>query len=212
MRRAKTRARGATMTEVVVVVALVGLLVAMIGPPLEPAREESRVATCLANLRVITQAAAGYTTDNGSLAFVFPFGYEVEPGVPGCPANLVTEFIWGGGLPDKTAMDWDSDYPCPLLYDPDVYVYLESERPLNEYLSPGVWWCDPERRCVPNPERRRRPMQLPDFFKCPSDCTAAPALGPDNEDGDLPDTELRSWEWWGRYFIDNCRGKYPWQF
>jgi type II secretory pathway pseudopilin PulG len=204
MRRAKTRARGTTLTEAVVVVAMVGLLAVMIGPSLDPVREESRVATCLANLRVITQAAAGYTAENGTLAFVFPFGYETATGVPECPPNFVTEFIWGGGLPDKAASEWDEGQGTgPLDFDTDVYSYLESERPLNDYLYPGVPWCDPERRCRSNPLRRDRPMQLPDLFKCPSDSTAAipTAGGPDIVE--LPETPIPSWEWWGTSYPIN---------
>jgi hypothetical protein len=186
---------------------MVGLLVALVGPSLGPIREESHVATCLANLRTISQAAAGYTAEHGTLAFVFPWGYETEPGVPECPANLVTEFIWGGGLPDKVASEWDdSQGMCPLDFSPDVYVYLENERPLNEYLSPGVTWCDPERRCVSNPLRRQRPMQLPDLFKCPSDSTAAvPMAGAPSDpgDGELPENPIPTWEWWGTSYPIN---------
>ncbi len=207
MTHAKRKDRGTTLVEVVVVAALLGLVVAMFIPPMDAVRKESCVATCLGNLRTISQAAAGYTLENGSIVFVFPWGYEVEPGVPSCPHDLATEFIWGGGLPDTRAYDWDPNYgDNPLDGDPDIYVYLESERPLNEYISPGVWWCDPERRCVYNPERRRRPMQLPDFFKCPSDSTAAvpTAGGPSAPaDAELPETPFPTWEWWGTSYAVN---------
>jgi len=193
-----------TLTEVVVVMVLVGLLVAMIDSSLEPAREESRVATCLANLRTITRAAAGYTMDSGSLVFAFPWGYEVEPGIPQF-YSWTTEFIWGGGLPDARQIDWDDSQGwCPAAHDTDVYTFLESERPLNEYLYPGVPWCDPERRGRANPLRRLRPMQLPDMYKCPSDSTAAvPQAGVELDGSELPETPIPTWKWWGTSYPIN---------
>jgi type II secretory pathway pseudopilin PulG len=204
MARANRKVRGTTLIEAVVVVAMIGLVVAVFVPPLEAVREHSCVATCLSNLRLISQAAAGYTAENGSIVFVFPFGYEVEPGVPNCPANLVTEFIWGGGLPDKRAFEWDeSQGTNPLDFRPDVYVYLESERPLNEYIYPGILWCDPDRRCVNNPLRWQRPMQLPGVFRCPSDSTCALPVPGYPDDGDLPEDSDSSWEWWGTSYPVN---------
>ena len=105
-------------------------------------------------------------------------------------------------------VDWDPNYGENPIEDwaPDVYVYLESERPLNEYMSPGVWWCDPERRGTGNPLRRQRPMKLPSFFKCPSDSTAAvPVWGGSSDpgDGELPETPFPTWEWWGTSYAVN---------
>jgi type II secretory pathway pseudopilin PulG len=209
MPRAKKKTKGTTLVEVVVMVAMLGLVVAMFIPPIDAVRKESCVATCLANLRTISQAAAGYTAEHGSIVFAFPWGYWPDTAPPGFEGpDLATEFIWGGGLPDSRVVDWDPNYGENPIADwqPDVYVYLESERPLNEYLSPGVWWCDPERRGVGNPLRRQRPMQLPDFFKCPSDSTAAVPMGgspSDPGDGDLPETPFPTWEWWGTSYPIN---------
>lgn len=202
MTRTNTTIRGLTLVETVVVVVTIGLVVAICVPPLEEVRKHSCVATCLSNLRVISQAAAGYTAENGSIVFAFPWGYEVEEGVP-TEYDFATEFIWGGGLPDKRASEWNENYGyCPLESNTDVYVFLESERPLNEYLSPGVSWCDPERRGVNNRRRWRRSMHLPSFFKCPSDSTCA-APGAGSEDNDLPEDADSTWEWWGTSYAVN---------
>jgi prepilin-type N-terminal cleavage/methylation domain-containing protein len=198
--------RAFTLIELLVVVAIIALLIAILLPSLSRAKEQARIAVCLSNQRSICQTAVSYQMDKRDLVFMFPFGYRPAT----APANwvgfnLATDFIWGGGLPDRRRNDWDDNQGNnPLDYNPDIYVLLENERPLNNYFDADVSWCDPERRGVNNARRRRRPMQLPDFFKCPSDKTAAvPWIGFDDAPFDQ-DTPLTSWEWWGTSYPINC--------
>jgi hypothetical protein len=49
-------------------------------------------------------------------------------------------------------------------------------------------------------------MQLPDFFKCPLDSTAAVPMAGSPSDpggGDLPETPFPTWEWWGTSYAVN---------
>ena len=209
----RNRHRALTLIDVVAAVTVCGLVVTVLAPALKTARSQTQVATCLQNLRTLGQAANGYIVENGTFVFVFPFGYHPTPTPPDWSNfDLSTEFIWGGGLPDQRAGEWNSDWGNnPLSAHPDVYMMLESERPLNQYISPGVWWCDPERRGVSNPLRRQRPMQLPDYFKCPQDstCSVPMAGAPDPPaDGDLPENGGASWEWWGTSYVANWHWAY----
>jgi type II secretory pathway pseudopilin PulG len=201
MIRGKQKLKGTTLIEVSVVVATFGLLVAFFAPTLPGVREQARIAKCLQNLRAITQAANGYIVENGTIVFAFPFDFHID----GVPTNhdLATECIWGGGVPDTRRSEWDySQGPNPCEYQTDTYVITPANRPLNAYVSPGVWWSDPE-RVKGNSARYLRPMPLPDYFQCPSDSTAGvPMAGEPNLPG--PDEAwVPTWRWWGTsYAID----------
>ena len=210
----RTRHRALTLIDAVVAVTVCGLVVTVLAPALKTARSQSQVATCLQNLRTLGQAANGYVTEHGRFVFVFPWDYRPQPTPPDWTfVTFATEFIWGGGLPDQRSEEWDNDWGMNPLESPantDVYQFLETERPFNQYISPGVWWCDPERRGTNNPARWERPMQLPDYFKCPSDSTCSvPVMGAlPNTDGDLPIDGGVSWEWWGTSYASNWHWAY----
>jgi hypothetical protein len=74
-------------------------------------------------------------------------------------------------------------------------VITPADRPLNAYMSPGVWWSDPE-RVKGQAERYLRPMLLPDYFQCPSDSSAA--IPPEPTESWFP-----TWQWWGTSYAIN---------
>jgi prepilin-type N-terminal cleavage/methylation domain-containing protein len=199
------KTRAFTLVELVTVVAVGGLLVAVCLPTLTGVREQARVAKCLQNLRAITQAAAGYIDENGTIVFAFPWDFKYEEGLPQV-FNLATEFVWGGGVPDKLLADWDPNQGGvnPAQMHTDTYVVPAAHRPLNAYMTPGVWWSDPD-RIKGNPARYRRPMLLPDVFQCPSDSTAhVPSAGA--YDPNLPapgEPWFPTWQWWGTSYAIN---------
>jgi hypothetical protein len=164
------------------------------------------VATCLANLRFISQAASSYVQEHGTLVFVFPWDYVIwsdgyyDPGF-----HLATEFIWGGGVPDKRRGEWDESWgPNPVTLQTDTYCITPADRPLNEYMVPGVWWSHPD-RIQGRPERYQIPMELPDFFKCPADSSpVAPFAGvPADPNSMVYDPNNPSWAWWGTSYAIN---------
>ena len=120
------RIRAFTLIELLVVVAIIALLIAILLPTLSRAKEQARIAVCLANQRSITQAAISYQMDKQDLVFVFPLGYRPATAPPNFLGfDAVTEYMWGGGLPDRRPRDWDDNQGLnPLDYDPDVYVIL----------------------------------------------------------------------------------------
>lgn len=61
----RTRRRGLTLIELLVTLAIVGLLVALLLPAVQSAREAARRAQCLAQLRQLGLALAGYESASG---------------------------------------------------------------------------------------------------------------------------------------------------
>ena len=190
-----------TLIELLVVVAIIALLISILLPSLSRAREQARVATCLAGLRSIGQAGVSYCMDQGAPVFAFPWDYEINGQETG--HSLATEFIWGGGVPDKLGADWDgSVMDSPVRRNADVYKIRPVDRPMNKYLDAEVTWDHP-RRIKPYAERHQIPMDLPGYFQCPSDRTKdVPALGGADEqvEDDTPDA---CWEWWGTSYPIN---------
>ena len=204
------QSRAMTLIDAIVVVSMCGLVITALAPALKTARSQTQVATCLQNLRTLGQAANGYIVENGT--FVFTFHWDYRPASqPTISMNFVTEFIWGGGVPDTRSPDWNSEWgENPLIHNTDVYMIIPANRPFNEYISPGVWWNHPDRWGY-QPQRRQIPMELPDYFKCPSDSTCSiPGIGaaPPNADGDLPTDQDPTWRWWGSSYAVNWF--WPW--
>lgn len=200
--------RAFTLIELLVVVAIIALLISILLPALSEAKEQGRVSVCMSNLRTMSQALNVYFNDGQEdMVFSFPFDYYIN----GTPQNfgLISEVIWGGGIPQKSAAEWaGSGMPNqmqginPASLRTDAYIVRPKDRPLNKYLSSSVSWDDPE-RVYPNARRQTRPMDLPGFFKCPSDRTALlPVAGFPSSDRD-GDTPYSTWEWWGNSYPSN---------
>ena len=71
--------RGAfTLIELLVVVAIIALLIAILLPALNRAKEQGRIAVCTANLRTIGQAANAYILEFDDLIFSFYVDYYID--------------------------------------------------------------------------------------------------------------------------------------
>jgi prepilin-type N-terminal cleavage/methylation domain-containing protein len=194
--------RAFTLIELLVVVAIIALLISVLLPTLSRAKEQARIGKCLANLRSITQAGAGYVMEERSAVFALPWDCEIN-GEP-TSHNLSTEFIWGGGMPDARRAEWDETQgdrnPCDGRTD--TYVVHPIDRPMNKYFDPDVTWSDPE-RIKGNAQRYNKPMDLPEYFMCPSDKSAAVPMVGASEDPTDTDTPYETWKWWGTSYPIN---------
>ncbi len=119
-----------SLSELLVVVAIVGVLSAVLLPAFAAARDRAREAVCLANVRTVAAAVRMYLADNDGR---FP-PQESDPAV-------FAYFDSGpGGSADR---EWDPDWPEPhceraMLANP----YLRYPVLLDDYLlSREVWRC-----------------------------------------------------------------------
>jgi type II secretory pathway pseudopilin PulG len=120
-----TRRTAITLTEILVVNAIIATLVAMLLPAVQAARESARQVQCKNNLKQLGVAAQGFHNVYRRL----PPGY-LGPGKPikEPPVNVIHQYI--GTLP----------YLLPLLELADVYDRIEVELDHTKF---GVnWWSD----------------------------------------------------------------------
>lgn len=211
--RSRSRSRGFTLIELLVVVAIIALLISILLPALNRAKEQGKIAVCLSNLRSITGAANQYLLEgesSGNLPWSIPApalgGYQA--GGKQWKWQLYTEFIWGGAMPSKSTSECASaglTNPNPanqtLNQGADVYNLPPRYRPLNRYIAPEVSWDNANRD---NPTKRKAiPMDIPGFFVCPSDKThKVPGVDEENDEEEV-DTVYSMWDFWGNSYAIN---------
>jgi prepilin-type N-terminal cleavage/methylation domain-containing protein len=107
-----------TLIELLVVVAIIALLISILLPSLRDAKEQAKVAKCLANLRSLMQSTVMYFQDyNDSMPFL----------VGNKGTTAVCSWSYGG----KTSSDFWLNKHGGSLYFP------VAERPMNPYLLGG---------------------------------------------------------------------------
>jgi prepilin-type N-terminal cleavage/methylation domain-containing protein/prepilin-type processing-associated H-X9-DG protein len=129
-----TRCAGFTLIELLVVVAIIALLIAILLPSLQRAREQAKAAACGSNLRQMGLAMEHYLEDN----------QEYYPGEHSIPHGYFAYNVWAPRLRLYAAMN-EKLFWCPtaddatywkVVYRPNVpinvrgYGYRPGEKPL----------------------------------------------------------------------------------
>jgi prepilin-type N-terminal cleavage/methylation domain-containing protein len=151
MQRRLVRARpGFTLIELLVVVAIIALLISILLPSLRDAREQAKVAKCLANYRQLTVTAVQYFLDYNDN---FPFW-------AGEGTNVICSWAYGGKTNSYSATDsyWKS-------YGGGFGYITVDKRPFNVYLMGGKLESDLYLAGADYPTKRAEIMVL----DCPSD-------------------------------------------
>lgn len=115
---------GFTLTELLVVIAVIGVLAALLMPVISSTRAKSLQTKCLSNLRQVGNAGSLYAADNGNL---LPAAYDIyaAPGVP--RSTWIEKLIPYAQGKDKDRVDPKSVFNCP------------ARKPLS---SQAQWWRD----------------------------------------------------------------------
>lgn len=126
---AGVRADGFTLIELLVVVAIIALLVSILLPSLQRAREQAKMTLCLSNLKSLGTAASAYLNSNRNR---FCWGLSDPVSRQGYPRSH-----YFGGASDK------GDVPGSVWnnwYGPDsgsARHFTAGMRPLNKYVTAG---------------------------------------------------------------------------
>jgi prepilin-type N-terminal cleavage/methylation domain-containing protein len=155
---AETRHRAFTLIELLVVIGIIGLLVALLLPAVQSARESSRCTACANNLRQLGIAAHHYHGARGSL----PSGFDSKPD-PNDLANAWTFYRWSALA-----------HLAPYLEEKNAASLLNLDTPLYTPNSEGVF--------VANPVNASGIAQMISLFLCPSDHgqVVSPGFAPTN--------------------------------
>ncbi|HTM53286.1 MAG TPA: DUF1559 domain-containing protein [Pirellulales bacterium] len=142
---------GFTLVEVLVVIAIIGLLVGMILPAVQWARESARRTQCSSNLKQICLALHAYNEQHRTLPPAAIWGPPGEPlGKGEFPIGVIDHVSAGAASDDRMFANW-LILLLPNLEEQPLYAGLTLERPIGD----------------PSNERVRA-TDLP-IVKCPSD-------------------------------------------
>lgn len=150
--RKENHALAFTLIELLVVIAIIAVLIAILLPSLQAAREQGKIAVCLSNLHTHGQVTTMYMQDQEESGLI---PWYVSPAYDGYHVGVVTPYVFGGFRAPvlRTPMPGDP----PGLWD--CSVYPAEIRPLNRYVDPAAVGKD-----------------TIDVYICPSDRTYRSAL------------------------------------
>ncbi len=136
---------GFTLIEVLVVVAIIAILLAVLLPSLANARQQAKIAKCLANLKSLGIASNAYIIDSRDR---FCWGSVYPPTRTG-DVNIVTWYPGGNRGASSAELGRQSIYDLSGT----IYHFDPPQRPLNRYVTSAKLGTNTDLR----------------VFECPSD-------------------------------------------
>lgn len=166
----RRRRRGFTLIELLVVISIIGVLVGMLLPAINSAREAGRRAACQNNLRNIALALNGYATRKNAYP---PGGTFFEYGTATGPASSVLNAAQGsgaGGVNPSVAPFAARSWVVEILQDLDQADMANNWTNATGYLSAAT----ADAQTTPNLMIGRAALGI---LRCPDDTNFTPNEG-----------------------------------
>ena len=142
--------RGFTLVELLVIVAIIGLLIALLLPAVQAARESARRTQCANNLRQLSVAAQNFHAAKDCFPASWVNGDErIAWGISLLPyveqTSIAAEWnksaAWWEPPNDKLLATPISVYKCPTAWSTSTYEYIEPGRP-SIYATSDYRGCE----------------------------------------------------------------------
>ena len=126
--------RGFTLVELLIVIAIIGVLVGLVMPTVGRARESARRAACLSNLRQVHQSFLLFAGENGGHV---PIGHRAI-GSPPRPVKQFNSMVYSGT--SKKFCLFGALYKTGHMKRPEVFFCPSNEDPQSNFNSESNPW------------------------------------------------------------------------